>query len=87
MRYIIEPLNERQEMNCHVKFAGKKSGVIDKAINIASALQGHLTGNDITCRIRKAARHGSFLIADESGQSIIVTPDGRVLDEATGNSI
>jgi len=78
MKYIIEPLNENQEMNCRVKFSGNKAEAFKKAVGIASAMQAVLDGASITCRIRPAYK-GQALYADESAEAIIATPDCQPL--------
>jgi predicted amidohydrolase len=83
MKLVLTPLNEGQEMNCHVKVVSAKSDAVKKAVGIAAALQAHLEGNTITCRVRRAGR--GWEITDTHGPSIIVTPSGQVLDEFTGN--
>jgi len=83
MKYVVTPLNEGQEMNCHVKVKGTLSQTVKKALGIAANLQAQLDGNDITCRVRRAGR--GYEITDTNGVSIIVTPIGLVLDELTGN--
>lgn len=85
MNYILEPLNENQDMNCMVKFSGSKSAAGKKAIGIAAALQAQLDGASITCRVRKTAVNSSAY-TDEAG-GFIATATGAVLDEASGNPV
>jgi hypothetical protein len=85
MKYIITPLNEGQEMNCHVKADGSKSAVIKRAISIAATLQTALAGNNITCRVRHAGR--GWEITDEEGPSIIATAAGQMTDELSGTAL
>jgi hypothetical protein len=85
MKYIITPLNEGQEMNCHVKADGSKSAVITRAVSIAATLQTALPGNNITCRVRHAGR--GWEITDEAGPSIIVTAAGQTTDELSGTAM
>jgi hypothetical protein len=83
MKYVVSPLNEGQEMNCHVKVEGTLSQTVKKALGIAATLQAQLDGNGITCRVRKAGR--GWEITETNGVSLIVTPVGQVLDEVTGS--
>jgi ribosomal protein L19 len=85
MRYVLTPLNAGQEMNCHVKVVRAKTEAVQKAIGIAAALQAHLEGNTITCRVLREGR--GWEITDTPGRSIIVTPSGQVLDEFTGDPV
>jgi len=85
MKYVLTPLNEGQEMNCHVKFNGNKRDAVKRATGIAAGLQAHLGENSITCRIRRAGR--GFEITDENGLSIIATPVGKLLNETTGGEV
>jgi predicted amidohydrolase len=83
MKLVLTPLNEGQEMNCHVKVVSTRSEAVQKAIGIAASLHAQLEGNDITCCVRRASR--GWEITATNGPSLIVTPDGQVLDELTGN--
>ncbi len=56
MKHVITPLNEGQEMNCHVKVVSAISEAVKKAFGIAASLQAQLDGNTITCRVRQAGR-------------------------------
>lgn len=85
LRHVITPLNEGQEMNCHVKVVSAISDAIKKAFGIAASLQAQLDGNTITCRVRRAGR--GWEITDLNGPSLIVTPVGQVLDEFTGDPV
>ena len=85
MKYVLTPLNEGQEMNCHVKVVSAISDAVKKAIGIAAGLQAQLDGNTITCRVRRAGR--GWEITDLKGPSVIVTPVGQVLDEFTGKPV
>jgi hypothetical protein len=78
MEYTIKPLNENQGMNCDVRFSGNRVTALAKASCIAADLQNALPGATITCRVRQA---------DETGPSWIVTPDGKIWDEKTGNAV
>ncbi len=77
MRYVLEPLNEHQDMNCRVAFAGSRAAAAKKAAGIAAGLQSHLEGAKITCRVRTAGK--------ETG--LVALPDGTFVDEITGDSI
>lgn len=85
MKYVITPLNEGQEMNCHVKVVSTISDVVKKAIGVAAGLQAQLDGNTITCRVRRAGR--GWEITDLNRPSLIVTPAGQVLHGFTGDPV
>jgi len=85
MNYILEPMNENQEMNCKVKFSGTKAAAAKKAIGIAAALQSQLDGASITCRVRIAAACDVHYTGEDCG--FTATPVGQLLDGATGNPI
>jgi hypothetical protein len=74
MTYILEPLNEGQEMNCIVPIKSKKSVAIVKASCMAAALQTQLAGCTITVRVRRRVS----LAASVTGW--VVAPDGTVID-------
>lgn len=83
MRFVLTPLNEGGEMNCHVKVLSTKTEAVQRATGIAAALQAQLEGKTITCRVRREGR--GWEITETRSPGIIVTPSGQVLDKFTGN--
>jgi len=82
MKYILEPLNEGQEMNCMVPFEGTHRAMLSRAYDIAKALDAAL-GCDITVRSRRRSKL-KFSYGDEM-TGIRVYPDGTVWNEQTGD--
>lgn len=78
MRYILEPLNESQDMNCRVEFTGSRTAAAKKAVGIAAALQACLDGTRISCRVGGG---------DEDGALFVAFPSGELVDTDTGNVV
>jgi hypothetical protein len=77
MKYILEPLNEGQDMNCRVLIKGSKAVALARAETLAQALQTQLLGCSITVRVSRDIPNLNYHTSEKESAEIIVTPDGK----------
>ena len=85
MTFIIEPLNEGQEMNARTRFEGDLKQVLGRAYTIACEMTGLLPDCTITARVRLESKSLNFYT--DTTWERIVSWDGHVINGLTGKRI
>ena len=85
MTFIIEPLNEGQEMNAMSRFQGNLRQVLGRASTIACEMTRLLPDCTITVRVRRESKSLNFYT--DTTWERIVSWDGHVINGVTGKRV